>query len=397
MPQGSTLRFPDHIQLLRYAGLFNYLCVGIPLLRRDTLLAQMAEAGRSSAFYDWWAACYLLFGVVFWFLTHDMGKRTPTPARRVAQVALLLLLNGCALAIGWLSQSGISALLLVVVSVALPWILPLWIGVAWMVLQNFSLLPIFAGSPGFTTGDAVLQSSLYLGTSAIAYVASMVARQQAEARDAQRRLNAELRATRALLAESSRLGERMRISRDLHDLMGHHLTALSLNLEVASHLSSEPAMTHVRQAQAVAKLLLSDVREVVSQLRDSDSIDLNEALASLTEGVPGLEIDLRLPEHVSIGDPRRAQVLLRCAQEIITNAVRHASASRLSLHFNRDGAGNVRLDASDDGRGADQFRHGNGLSGMRERLSEFGGRLDIVTGKGQGFALTIRLPVEELT
>ena len=78
-----------------------------------------------------------------------------------------------------------------------------------MVLQNFSLLPIFAGSPGFTFGDAVLQSSLYLGSSAIAFVASLVARQQTEAREVQRRLNAELRATRALLAESSRLGERV--------------------------------------------------------------------------------------------------------------------------------------------------------------------------------------------
>lgn len=394
MPPSLPLRFLDHIQLLRYAGLFNYACVGIPLLRRDTVVAQMAEMGRSSVFYDWWVACYVLFGVVFWFLTHDMGKRDPSTLRRLGQLFLLLLLNGCALAIGWLSQSGISALLLVVVSVALPWILPLGVGVAWMVLQNFSLLPIFAQSPGFTFGDAVLQSSLYLGTSAIAFVASTVARQQAEAREAQRRLNAELRATRALLAESSRLGERMRISRDLHDLMGHHLTALSLNLEVASHLSAGAATDHVRQAQAVAKLLLSDVREVVSQLRESDSIDLSDALGSLVEGVPSLSIDLQLPDQFSVGDPRRAQVLLRCAQEIITNTVRHAAARHLWLIFEREGDHGVVLRARDDGQGADQLKSGNGLNGMRERLAEFGGRLDIVTEKGQGFALAIHLPAE---
>ena len=397
MSSSLPSRFFDHIQLLRYTGLFTWFCVGIPLLRRETILNQMAEIGRSTASYDWWVACYLLFGVVFWFLTHDMGKRDPTALRRFAQIVLLLLLNACALAIGWLSQSGISALLLVVVSVALPWILPLGVGVGWMVLQNFSLLPIFAGSPGFTFGDAVLQSSLYLGSSAIAFVASLVARQQTEAREVQRRLNAELRATRALLAESSRLGERMRISRDLHDLMGHHLTALSLNLEVASHLSTEPAVVHVRQAQTVAKLLLTDVREVVSQLRESDSIDLSEALASLVEGVPGLDIELDLPEKFSIGDPRRAQVLLRCAQEVITNTVRHAAATNLVLSFARDGTRNVIMHARDDGHGADQLASGNGLNGMRERLAEFGGQLDIVTSKGNGFALSITLPAEGMT
>lgn len=397
MSSSQPTRFFDHNQLLRYTALFTWFCVGIPLLRRETILNQMAEIGRSSSSYEWWLGCYLAFGVIFWFLTHDMGKREPTPWRRFAQIVLLLLLNVSALAIGWLSQSGISALLLVVISVALPWILPLRVGVAWMVLQNFSLLPIFAESPGFTLADAVLQSSLYLGSSAIAFVASLVARQQTEAREAQRRLNAELRATRALLAESSRLGERMRISRDLHDLMGHHLTALSLNLEVASHLSAEPAVVHVRQAQTVAKLLLSDVREVVSQLRESDSIDLSEALASLVESVPGLDIELEVPEHFSIGDPRRAQVLLRCAQEVITNTVRHAAASNLVLRFALDGTRNVLMQARDDGRGSAQIASGNGLNGMRERLAEFGGQLDIVTGKGEGFALSIILPAEGLS
>src|SRR6185312_12913370 len=157
---------------------------------------------------------------------------------------------------------------------------------------------------------------------------SMVASQQAEQREAQRRLNSELRATRALLAESSRIAERMRIARDLHDLIGHHLTALSLNLEVASHLTNEAAGAHVRKAQSTAKLLLADVREVVSELRQDDSIDLTQALRSLTDGVPGLNVHVVMPPRFSVEDPRRAQVLLRCAQEIITNAARHAGARR---------------------------------------------------------------------
>src|SRR3546814_8458441 len=106
-----------------------------------------------------------------------------------------------------------------------------------------------------------MQAVLYVGFAGFVFVTSMVARQQAQARDEQRRLNAELRATRALLAESARVNERTRISRELHDLLGHHLTALSLNLEVASHITEGKAHEHVGQAHTLARLLLSDVRD----------------------------------------------------------------------------------------------------------------------------------------
>ena len=385
----------NHIQLLRYASLFTYACVGIPLLRHDTLVAEMLERGWPAWYYELCLGCYLVFGLVFWFLTHDMGVRHPTRLRRVGQIALLLLLIALAMAIGWLSQSALSSLLLVVVSVALPWILPVPIGIAWMVLQNFFMLPQFAGLQGYTLGLAFLQSSLYVGTSALSFFTSLVARQQVDARDEQRRLNAELRATRALLAESSRLGERMRISRELHDLVGHHLTALSLNLEVASHLVQGQSLEHVRQAQSVAKLLLSDVREVVSQLREDGDIDLTGALQTLIEGVPGLDIHLDIAPRFAVEDPRRAQVLLRCAQEIITNAVRHAGARNLWLAFEATADGQLAIHARDDGRGSNQLKPGNGLSGMRERLSQFGGRLDIVTAKDEGFMLDAWLPQGE--
>lgn len=384
----------NHIRLLRYASLFTYACVGIPLLQYDTVVADMLDRGRPAWFYDVWLGSYLAFGLVFWFLTHDLGSRNASGLRRLVQVASLLLLNLLAIAVGWLSQSGLCALLLVVVSVALPWILSLRVGVAWMILQNFSLLPLFASWPNYSVSLAAWQAIMYLGISATTFVTSLIARQQAEAREDQRRLNAELRATRALLAESSRLGERMRISRELHDLVGHHLTALSLNLEVASHLVSGQAHEHVRQAQSVARLLLSDVREVVSQLREHDSIDLTAALEALTEGVPGLDIHLQLPPRFTVDDPRRAQLLLRCAQEIITNAVRHANARNLWLSFERTEDSRLAIHARDDGHGVIQLKPGNGLTGMRERLSQFGGQLDIVTSRDQGFALDAWLPLE---
>ncbi len=386
----------DHIQLLRYAGLFQYASVGTPFLRYNTLVEEVAQRQLPPSYVPLWLACYAVFGVVYWYLTRDLGDHGRTPWRRAMQVMLLLVLNAMVVAIGWFSQGGIGALLLAVIAVVLPWLLPLPVAVAWMVLQNFSLLPVFASirEPVFSLADAFLQSSLYLGFIVLAFVTSFVTKRQVEAREEQRRLNAELRATRTLLADSSRMAERMRISRELHDLVGHHLTALSLNLEVASHLVEGRAQEHVRQAQSVARLLLGDVREVVSQLREDDNIDLTQALRNLTEGVPGLDIHLELPPRFGVDDPKRAQVLLRCAQEIITNTVRHSGARNLWLHFERTPMREMVVRARDDGRGAGQFKQGNGLIGMRERLAQFGGRLDITTGKGQGFALDASLPLE---
>jgi len=371
----------NHIQLLRYAGLFTYACVGIPLLRRYESYARLDLIG-------WWAS-YAAFGLSYWLITRDLGKRY----HWLLQLPMLVVLNISAVGISYFSQSGLSGILLLLIAGVLPWLLPLRPSIAWLVLQNFSLVPVFIFHfEGFDWFDALLQSGLYFGFSGFTFVTSLVARQQADSREEQRRLNSELRATRTLLTESSRIGERMRISRELHDLVGHHLTALSLNLEVASHLVSGNAQEHVRQAQSVAKLLLSDVREVVSQLREDDAIDLTEALRTLVEGVPGLDIHLELPERFAVDDPRRAQVLLRCAQEIITNTVRHANARNLWLNFERTGANELAIHARDDGRGAGTLHQGNGLTGMRERLAQIGGRLDITTARDQGFALDAWVP-----
>src|SRR5690606_29431702 len=192
----------------------------------------------------------------------------------------------------------------------------------------------------------------YGGFSLFLFVTSLVARQQTQAREEQRRLNAELRATRLLLAESARVNERTRISRELHDLLGHHLTALSLNLEVAGHITEGRAQEHVHQAHTLAKLLLTDVREAVSQLRDSGAIDLAAALRPLTQRVPSLDVHLDVPSPLNVEDPAGAHVLSRCHQEIITNAVRHAGARNLWITARRE-AGGVSLEARDDGNGAD--------------------------------------------
>jgi signal transduction histidine kinase len=375
----------NHVQLMLYAGLFTWACVGIPLVLNTWYFTE----GLSGVELLGWRVSYFVFGIAYVLLIRRIGKGRGHPI----DIAGLLVITVTSIALSYFSGTGLGGGLLLVVAGVIPWLLPLRIGVIWLVLQYLALAPVFASRPEFNALEGLLQATFYIGYATVVFVAGLIARQQAEAREEQRRLNTELRATRALLAESSRLTERMRISRELHDLLGHHLTALSLNLEVATHLSEGRTQEHVRQAQSLAKLLLSDVREAVSQLRDDDAIDLSEALHTLIEGVPSLDIHLRLPDHFAVADPARAQVLLRCAQEIITNAVRHAGANTLWLTMTLENGG-IAIRARDDGRGTDKVQVGNGLRGMRERLAEFGGRLEIDSGPERGFSLDAWLPVE---
>ena len=119
-----------------------------------------------------------------------------------------------------------------------------------------------------------------------AAASSFLVQSEAAARDELAAVNTELLGTRALLAESSRVEERLRISRDLHDTLGHHLTALSLQLDVASRLSEGKAADHIRQAHAITRLLLGDVRDVVSRLRETSQLDLAQAIRSLAAEKP---------------------------------------------------------------------------------------------------------------
>jgi signal transduction histidine kinase len=381
----NVTRF-DHVDWLRFAGLFTYACVGIPLLSELSAEQQLVHP---SMYVGWWVS-YVVFGVSYWFLTRDIGLQRPLALR----LPLLIAMSLSWAAIGYFSASGLHGILLLVIAGVLPWIMPLSWAMLFLAIDTLALIPLFAAIPEWTWVQAALQSMLYLGFTSFTFVTSLVAKGQAEARDEQRRLNAELRATRALLAESSRIAERVRISRELHDLLGHHLTALSLNLEVASHVATGPAQERVRQAQSLARLLLSDVRDAVSQLRSEDRIDLTKALTTLAEGVPAPRIHLEIPDNFTVDDPKRAQVLLRCAQEVITNTIRHAGARNLWIKFERGLGGDVRMHAEDDGRGASALEQGNGLNGMKERLAELGGTLAIETGTGRGFAVDAQLPLE---
>jgi signal transduction histidine kinase len=217
-------------------------------------------------------------------------------------------------------------------------------------------------------------------------------RREAETARALEQTNRELRSAQTIIANTVRDAERLRISRELHDAWGHELTALGLQLEIASHVTGPGrANDHVVQAKGLARALLGKVRDVVATLRDAECCTLKEALDSLARSVPTPNIHVEISPDVQVG-PEQAHALMRCAQEAITNAVRHSQASNLWLRISSDGDG-VRLVARNDGTArAVDSSPGSGIRGMRERVEYLGGKLAVRTGADFGFTVDAWLP-----
>ena len=211
--------------------------------------------------------------------------------------------------------------------------------------------------------------------------------------------NERLRVQAAEIGELAKAQERNRIARDIHDVLGHYLTVVHVQLEAAKTLfkrDPETARAAVIKAQALTREGLSEVRRSVALLRDSRSTERPllaaiEKLASECKA-DGIDAAVRLrgtprplPEPVEI-------TLYRAAQEALTNVRRHARASRLDIELAFASGSGIRLRVEDDGVGSDLLNQGFGLVGLRERAASVGGTMSIRSALGDGFTLEIELP-----
>jgi signal transduction histidine kinase len=329
-----------------------------------------------------WLIAYAGFAIAF-----HLGASAPAGARRRRLLALAIA-TPTMLAMAALLPCHFGALSLVIVASQAALVLTPLQATGWILAQTTILGYFVCKAYSLDNGIAALIA--LLGFQSFAAVAVYVARHEAEALQALACANAELRSTRTLLAEASRVNERTRIARELHDVLGHDLTALGLQLEIATHVASDKVPEHVAKARDVNARLLRNVRDVVGKMRTTEATDLREALRVLVEDLPGLAVHLSLPEVLFVDDPVRAQCVLRCVQEIVTNTLRHARARNLWITIEPRSDG-LTVDARDDGRGAAALTAGNGLSGMRSRLEELGGFLHIATAPS--FAVTAQLPL----
>ncbi len=208
------------------------------------------------------------------------------------------------------------------------------------------------------------------------------------------RAHAELLGTRQLLADTIRASERARIARDLHDALGHHLTALNLHLDLATRSADQVGGGNVeslRISRELAQRLLAEVRATVNLQRKQQAIDLRQALETLCAGIPFPNITLSYDERIEIREPTVADTIFRTVQEAITNVVRHSGAASVTINVRRQNDG-LAVSVSDDGAGAGQIEEGNGLAGLRERVETLGGQLRTASGACGGFNLNVWLP-----
>ena len=208
----------------------------------------------------------------------------------------------------------------------------------------------------------------------------------------QDRRNAVLRLTQEEVRRLARMNERERIGRDLHDLLGHTLSLIAIKSELAGKLIDRDvsaAATQIGEIEAIARKALGEVREAVSGIRASGfSAELATARLSLLSA--GVSLDARIPTLPELASSIESALALSL-REAVTNIVRHAAADRVEVELQAD-PHSLALSISDDGRGA-PIKPGNGLTGMRERIEQLGGRLVVDSAPGVGTRLRIWLPL----
>lgn len=199
--------------------------------------------------------------------------------------------------------------------------------------------------------------------------------------------NAALTAARAEVARLAAENERSRIARDLHDLLGHSLTTITVKAGLARRLAElgEPDRAHAEIAavEQLSRRTLGDVRAAVSGQHE---VTLAGELATAREVLRAAGIDATLPASVAEADPLLSELFGWALREGVTNVVRHARAGHVSVTL-----GARELTIADDGTGASNPRPGNGLQGLARRAEEVGGSLQFTSGLS-GSRLSVTVP-----
>ena len=213
---------------------------------------------------------------------------------------------------------------------------------------------------------------------------------------------------RALAARilSAQEAERVRVSRELHDDTGQALTLILVRLQLVENMTRDPEVRHeLAELRELVVDTLDGVRRLAVQLGPSvlEDLGLRSALEWLADRVredTGLQVQLSLECDDGRVPSTTAIAVFRVAQEALTNVVRHARASRADLRLAQDDGGLV-LTVSDDGVGfdVDEARArptaSVGLFGMAERVALVGGTIELLSRKGAGTRVEVRVPVRE--
>lgn len=368
----------------------------------------------------------LLLGLAAFAVVRAFVVESPTAvATLVAGTAFVAAYAaGALLARGRRPRRGIALVWIAALTVI--WGLLVWLSPegAYLVFPLFFLyLHLLPGGAGVaailaTTGYAICALGFHLGFSIggvigplvgagvallIGFAYRALSRESAE-REA---LLAELLRTRQQLARTEReqgaLEERARLARDIHDTVAQGLSSIQMLLRAAERDTAEPEAGYVRLARETAAESLAETRQIIRELTPARLDDgLPSALRRLAadqQRNSGIAVEVRADETDL---PMASQTaLLRIAQGAISNAVRHADATRITVDL-ATSAQSVTLTVQDDGRGFDvgtavadsQTNDSFGLQAMRERVAQFDGHIDVTSRPDAGTRVTARLPLD---
>ena len=351
-----------------------------------------------------------------WLL--NVGPSTPGAAAAAAALSLLLVLDLVVFQRRgtWLATAALTAQLVLALAVlgdraSLP-----LVGVAVAVLLGLpqacpprALQPaalLLAAGAGVRIYLAYDTAAAVYGTGAM-LAAGMIAVLLADAeqeRRSHRRAREELEAAQARLVEMAArtrelaaAQERQRVLGDIHDTIGHALTATLLQVQVVRRqLDTDPAAAAARLADLEVSLrsALGEVRQSLRRAIHPAALPLAAALQTLVDDVEragGPQVTLELvPDAAAVSDlsPAVTEALYRTAQEALTNAIRHGNARHVRLRAEVQGP-RLRLIVADDGAGAEHLVPGLGLTAMTARVQALGGTIRFDTRPDRGFTVEI--------
>jgi signal transduction histidine kinase len=360
---------PTLPQKLLLAGLLGWA---------GTVLAAVLTSASYPLFPFWLLANAVFLAAFLWNARAPAKSLTAIAAQSASVIVMVLLL--C---------NGYEGLLLVVVAAELALQATASVGFAWVIVQSLSLGVAITIHWSFSA--ALLVSVPYFGFQVLTFSAVRLFVEERTTRERLADTNETLIRLQTEIVNKSRVEERLRIAQDLHDSLGHRLVALGLHLELAAHESHGTAHAAARTAQAMVRAALHEVKLIVRAQNDGAPVNLQQEIRRLAEELPRPKVHVDFTPDTALEDPQLGRALLRTAQEIVTNAIRHGEAHNLWIDVHRHGD-RVILAARDDGQGSLDVSEGFGLSGMRRRLEELGGTLTATPSRTGGFEVRAEVP-----
>lgn len=366
----KPMRIRSFPTLLRAAGLLIWLALSAYTLVQAQSDTRLAIWGVGSA----------LFAAMFW---RGTALRGPSPFVLIVQGVAVIEMVG-------VLCNGYEGFLLVLMAAQLGYWGRVPYAFVWVTLEAVGLGVAIALH--WSLQPALMLAPPYFGFGVLMLAATRLLREETETRANLSRANEELERAQAELSRTARLDERLQIAQNLHDSLGHHLTALSLNLEAASHSPIPDAATGpIRTAQQLARASLREIRALVHEAKEERVIDLAQELQQLAQDLPSPKLHVTWTPALPELAPDVARVLLQTVQEVTTNSIRHGAASNLWIAIDST-PDHVALRARDDGRGTGSIRIGFGLAGIQRRIEALGGSVRLGSDPGSGFEVHLEVP-----